>query len=120
MQAKTKNSEEKILQTLEKILADQPLNEDDKGYITRVKEIINYQEELKAMCIPGDKYLLKSDLNVLESDIVSDLELPREIIVMHTENVDNGVMCICACKCGDGWCTRKIQQETIDLVYKRQ
>ena len=33
---------EKIFQTLDKILADEPLTEDDKQYIERVKEIMNY------------------------------------------------------------------------------
>ncbi len=119
---KIKNPKEKILQTLKKVLTDQPLNEEDKSYIARVKKLINcrgmgiYCDEY----IYGDKYILKSDLNECGLAIVSELELPREIIVFDTKNSEDGVMCTCACKCKDGLCTREIQQKTIDLVYKKQ
>jgi len=112
-QAKAKYSEEETHQTLKKILSDQPLDEDDKGYITRVKEIINYKEKLKAMCISGTKYLLKTNLSKEESDIVTDLKLPREILVIDVKNSKDGVVYRCIYNC-----EREIQKAVIDRVYK--
>jgi len=104
-----------IHQTLKKILSDQPLDENDKGYITRVKEIINYQEELKAMCITGEKYLLKTNLSKEEYDLVTRLKLPRVILVIDTENSKDGVVYRCIYNY-----EKEIPKAVVDRVYKRQ
>ena len=72
------------------------------------------------MCISDVKYILKSDLDEIGCSIVSELELPRQIIVIETENSKDGIVCTCLCQCQDGRCTRKIQKEIIDLVYQKQ